>query len=231
MAGLSDNFSFPRTPGLDGGLIAQGVGTLVILASGLPNLIKAGGLAVLWLVTFGRLSRPEWLLFLLANCFFTVMNVLSLKQGIFFFRAPDLLLLPYYEFLMWGFYLLHIKRMLNGPVPQSASWKLWALFVAFASCFGNIPNPELLLIATSGILAASYFWFHEPHDKHYLLYTVLVGALIEYTGVLSGEWGYPGNPPGGVPLWFIPMWGGVGFFFRRLILPMLEPRESASPSE
>jgi len=45
--------------------------------------------------------------------------------------------------------------------------------------------------------------------------------------VHSGQWGYPGNPPGGVPLWFITMWGGIGLFMRRLIVPILERNEKA----
>jgi hypothetical protein len=51
---------------------------------------------------------------------------------------------------------------------------------------------------------------------------VLLGAVVEYTGVNAGQWSYPGDVPGGVPLWFATMWGGIGLFFRRLILPLVE---------
>ena len=58
-------------------------------------------------------------------------------------------------------------------------------------------------------------------DFAYVAYMVILGALIEYTGVWAGQWSYPENPPGGVPLWFITMWGGVGLFTRRLVLPLM----------
>jgi hypothetical protein len=48
-----------------------------------------------------------------------------------------------------------------------------------------------------------------------------LGALIEYVDVWTGQWHYPGHPYGGVPLWFVTMWAGVGLFARRLILPLL----------
>jgi hypothetical protein len=72
-------------------------------------------------------------------------------------------------------------------------------------------------------------FFHEKLDLAYAGYMILVGALIEYTGVWSAQWGYPGSPPGGVPLWFITMWGGVGLFTRRLVLPILR-RYSPHPA-
>ena len=39
----------------------------------------------------------------------------------------------------------------------------------------------------------------------------------------------PGDPPGGVPLWFITLWGGVGLFLWRLALPLLR-RFGATPA-
>jgi len=204
-----------------GWLAIQGVGTLSILASPLPNFVKAVLLLALWKVSFRGISRPEWMVFAIANVFFTIMNILSLRQGIFFFVSPDLLGLPYYEFFMWGFYLLHLKRVLNGPLPPPADIKLWLLFVAFAACFSAIHNPYVLLLATGGLVGWGLYWHHDNCDLQHVLYTVALGGAIEYIGVHSGEWAYPGDPPGGVPFWFVTLWGGIGFFFRRLILPLL----------
>jgi len=74
---------------------------------------------------------------------------------------------------------------------------------------------------TGIILAVALAAFHQRLDLAYAGYMILVGALVEYTGVWSGQWGYPGDPPGGVPLWFLTMWGGVGLFTRRLVVPLL----------
>ena len=47
-------------------------------------------------------------------------------------------------------------------------------------------------------------------DVAYAGYMAALGALIEYVGVWTGQWHYPGQHFGGVPLWFLPMWAGVG---------------------
>ena len=69
-------------------------------------------------------------------------------------------------------------------------------------------------------LALALGFFHERQDLIYLGYMAVVGALVEYCGVWSGQWHYPGDSFGGVPLWFATMWGGIGLFTRRLILPL-----------
>ena len=60
-------------------------------------------------------------------------------------------------------------------------------------------------------------------DLAYAGHMVVLGALVEYTGVHAGQWFYPIDVPGGVPPWFVTMWGGIGLFFRRLVLPWLSP--------
>jgi hypothetical protein len=195
-------------------------GTLIILAWVPSNLGKTAALLVWWALTFGRPAPAEILLFFIACAFFSVMNILALRQGIFSFRNPDLLRMPAYEFFMWGFYLLHAVRALAGPTPRP-SRAAWALAVLYALAFATIPDPRMLLIVTGILLILGLARFHQAHDFAYAGYMVLLGALVEYTGVYSGQWAYPGDPPGGVPLWFVTLWGGVGLFLRRLVLPIL----------
>lgn len=156
------------------------------------------------------------------------MNAASLKQGIFMFAHPDILLQPVWELFMWGFYLLHTRRLLNGPAPVGRRATVWALALAYSAAFATIHDSNTLLLVTGILLLGGLALFHEPLDLAYAGYMVLLGALIEYTGVHSGQWGYPGNPPGGVPLWFITMWGGIGLFMRRLINPILARHEAAA---
>jgi hypothetical protein len=212
-------------------LIAQLAGVLVILAWMPTNLGKTLALAALWAVTFGRLSRYEIIIYCLV-CPLAVMDILAIQNGIFVFERPDFFGMPLYEFFLWGFYIVHTNRMFPGSVPKNHPF-VWILALAFSSSF-LFPLPSnLLLFIASGVLILTLILFHEPLDLAFCGYLILWGALFEYTGVWSHEWSYPGNPPGGVPLWFIPMWGGIGFFCRRLMLPIaarlahLEPREGA----
>ena len=202
-------------------LLIQLLATLAILAFVPTNSAKLLGLLAVWLLTFGKLKVPELILYISACAFFTIMNILSLKQGIFAFSQPDVLGMPIYEFFMWGYYLLHTIRMVGGCAPTGNKATSWVLAVLFAITFSAISDPQILLLTSALLLGVALVFFHEPLDLTYLGYMVFLGAAIEYSGVWSGQWHYPGNPPGGVPLWFITLWGGVGLFLRRLVAPIL----------
>lgn len=194
---------------------------LAIIAFVPTNLGKLAAFLVLWVVTFGRLSKPEAIFYAAVCVFFTAMNAASLKQGIFRFAEPDILGMPWYELFMWGFYLVHLKRVLGGPAPEGKRAVVWTLALLYAASFAAIPDARILLAVTGTLLVVGLIFFHEPLDLAYTGYLILLGALFEYTGVHSGQWSYPGDPPGGVPFWFVTLWGGVGLFMRRLILPIL----------
>lgn len=215
---MSDNLAVVPIRSL---LLLQVPVTLAILAWVPGNLGKLASLLLLWAVTFRRLSQHEVVFFLTVCLFFTVMNAASLSQGIFSFTNPDLLGMPVYELFMWGFYLLHTRRLLAGPAPLGRRVVIWVLALFYATAFATIPDGRILLVVTGTLLFIGLIMFHEPLDVAYIGYFILMGAAIEYTGVYSGQWHYPGSPPGGVPFWFITLWGGVGLFLRRLILPIL----------
>lgn len=202
-------------------ILFQVPAALIIIAWVPSNLGKLAAFLVLWVVTFRKLSKPEIIFYFGACVFFTLMNAMSLKQGIFAFTAPDVLGMPIYELFMWGFYLLHLKRVLGGPAPESKPAVVWTLALLYATAFAVIPDAGILLALTGALLLVGLVLFHEPLDLAYTGYLILLGAAIEYTGVHSGQWHYPGDPLGGVPFWFITLWGGVGLFMRRLILPIL----------
>jgi len=202
-------------------LLLQVPATMAILAFVPTNPGKLAALALLWALTFRRLDRTDAVFYGAACLFFTAMNAASLKQGIFAFTRPDLLGMPVYELFMWGFYLLHTRRVLGGPAPQGRRAQAWTLALLYSAAFATIHDGSVLLLVTGALLAAALALFHEREDLAYTGYMVLLGAAIEYTGVWSGQWAYPGDPPGGVPLWFVTLWGGVGLFLRRLVLPIL----------
>lgn len=206
-------------------ILLQLPAALLILAFVPGNIAKLLVFLIVWAITFRRLSRVDLVFFVTACLFFTGMNAASLQQGIFAFRNPDILGMPVYELFMWGFYLLHTKRLIGGEAPPIERMA-WVLALLYSITFATIPDQTLLLVATGTLLAIGLLRFHEPLDLAYAGYMVLLGAAIEYTGVWSGEWHYPGDPAGGVPLWFITLWGGVGLFLRRLVLPILARYET-----
>lgn len=201
-------------------LLAQLAGTLAIVAFLPNNIAKTVALLLWWAVSFRRVSARELVMYVVACVFFAAMDIASLKQGIFAFAHPDLFGLPLYEYYMWGFYLLHTKRMIRGTASQPRGIE-WAIAVLFAVAFGTIHNPDILLIVTGILLIGWLTLAHQPADLAYFSYMILLGAAIEYTGVWSGQWSYPGQPLGGVPIWFVTLWGGVGMFLRRIVLPFV----------
>jgi hypothetical protein len=198
----------------------QLIGTLLIVTSAASNANKAVLLPCFWLLTFSQIRVSQLLLYFALCAFFTVMDILSVAHGVFFFDHPDILGLPLYEPLMWGYYILHTIRFSTVSAPRSSVFKSALLAVPFAAAFGCIADPHLLLAVTGGLLALGLILFHEPGDLACVTHMILIGALFEYAGVSSGQWHYAHPPVGGVPLWFVTLWGGVGLMTRRLALPL-----------
>lgn len=192
--------------------------SLAFVPGGWPKLVA---FLLCWALTFGRITKPELLTYVLVSVLFSVMDISAVRQGAFAFDSPDLLGLPMWEFFMWGFYVLHCLRLLGGNTPDASRLTVVVLAVLFAVPFVVLNDPWQLLAASASVLAIALGFFHEREDFAYLGYMIFLGALVEYCGVWSGQWHYPGEPLGGVPLWFATMWGGIGLFTRRLILPLL----------
>lgn len=221
----------PVTGNFRGRLTVQLFGTILVLVAVPSSLAQAVLLLAWWALTFGPRDWREVLFFILACAFFTGMNALALRQGIFAFGTADVLGMPWYELFMWGFYNLHILRMLGGPVPGSRRPAAWILAGLFALCFAVVSDPHLLFTATALVLSVALLFFHGRWDLAYLGYAALLGAAIEYAGVWSGQWHYPGAPPGGVPAWFVTLWAGVGLFLRRLVVPVLANSRRLPPAQ
>ena len=125
---------------------------LAIIAFVPTNPGKLAAFVVLWVVTFRKLTKAEAIFCFVVCVFFTAMNAASLKQGIFAFTTPDVLGMPIYELFMWGFYLLHLKRVLAGPAPESRHAIVWSLALMYAIAFASIPDAKILLAVTGTLL-------------------------------------------------------------------------------
>ena len=202
-------------------ILGQLLLTAAILGMVPGNVPKLLLMLLVWGFGFGRLSRGEVLMMLGVNLLFFVMNAGALQKGIFRFQHPDFLGMPVYEYFMWGFYTLNVIRFMDAPPSPDRRGLVVVFAVLFSIPFSTIADSTLLLAVTAAILGLSLVFFHEAADLAFTAYMVAMGALIEYVGVWTGQWSYPANPVGGVPLWFITMWGGVGLFSRRLLTPLL----------
>ena len=209
-------------------LSLQLIATLAILAFVPGNSWKLICFVAIWIVTTRRISLKELACYIGVCILFSVMDIMAVRQRVFSFSHPDIAGLPIWEFFMWGFFVLHTLRMLNGPPSATKPLGVLPLAIVMALPFMIITEQGWLLIAATAALAFGLIFFHERDDLKYVGYMVLVGALFEYTGVWSNQWGYPGNPPGGVPFWFVAMWGGVGLYARRLLSPLIGARDNPS---
>lgn len=205
-------------------------GTLLILLS-VPNTVCAALLLLGWWgLTFERLRRAELVFFACTNLFFFFMNAAALKNGVFAFAQGDMLGIPCWELFMWGFYVVHGLRTVGGPVPKRIDARAWAVAAGFVAAFSFVRDQQALFAVTSALLAVGLLLFHQKHDLLFVAYLAGLGALIEYGGVWRGLWHYPDAPAGGVPPWFVGMWGGVGLLLRRLCLPLVNaPEQTAQP--
>lgn len=205
-------------------LLLQLLLTILILGFLSGNELKLITLLAVWLTTFQRFSSREIIALLVINVLFTGMNNAAIDRGVFRFEHPDYLNLPVWEFFMWGFYILHTIRFIASPPKKSRLPLALGLAILFSIPFATIGNDTLLLSALVSVLIVSFYFFHEPEDWTYFGYMTFIGVLVECTGVWTHQWTYPSQPSGGIPLWFIPMWGGIGLFARQLLTPFLASR-------
>lgn len=203
------------------GPAVQLVATLVILALPIPGILKLLAFGGIWLITFGPTTFRERVCFVVVCCFFSVMDLLAVQKSAFLFTHPNLLGLPYWEFFIWGFIVLHMLRAVGGLRPASSVLRILPLGVLFSLPFSIIVDPTVLLVVSALVLGLVIAFLHEPWDLRYMIYAVMLGVAFEYVGVWTDQWHYPGNPPGGVEPWFLPMWAGIGLFVRRLVLPLV----------
>ena len=162
------------------------------------------------------------------NVLFSIMDLGALNNGVFRFQHPDLIGLPIYEFFLWGFYTLNALRFVDRAPSKQGIVPAPIMALLFAIPFATVTHPTLLFCASSLVLVVSLFVFRDRVDFAYTGYLIVVGCMFEYVGVWTGQWAYPGAPLGGVALWFIPMWGGVGLFTGRLLAPLMQSQLPSS---
>ena len=128
-------------------MLLQLAGSAAILGFLPGNVFKAVAFLAWWAVTFRKITRRELIFYLVALVLFSVLDYLTLRQGIFRFDHPDFLLMPCYEPLLWGYLLLHTVHMVDGPIPRRRTSLGLAFTIAFMLPFLLITDPLWLFCA------------------------------------------------------------------------------------
>lgn len=202
------------------------------------NVLKTSVLLVFWGVSFYPLSKREVVFFVLCSSIFTFSNWGALQNLAFEFTKKDILLMPYNEVFMWGFYCLNAHRCLPLAEPREGFrlLKFLAYAVFFAVSFSVIRS-ELWLLGT---LALLMFWalhnFGSRRALAYIGYFLFMGVVVEFTGLAFRLWRYPQAEYLQIPLWAPLMWGHIGLVMSLFIDQFLQnprravPLAEASPS-
>jgi hypothetical protein len=189
----------------------------------IPNRLLALMLLLLsWLIIFKPLRTGELVLFGLAAPYFLLQNYVCLKAGLFEFRFKDILFMPYYEPLLWGFYFMSMKRFISADQKDDVvvDKRSLAGVVVTSMMFSIFSfNSHALFIATACSTIFLFLLFHTKTDLYYALYALILGLVVELFGVSSGLWSYPAPDFLGIPYWFATMWISVGLLGRRFLIP------------
>lgn len=177
-----------------------------------------------WYFIFRPWNKIEITIFVVASIFFFGQNYAVLKTGGFAFKHKDILLMPYYEPFLWGFYYLNIKRFISEGAEAVTFDKksIFGLFITALAFSIFSKNSNTLFIATLLSTGVLFIMFHEQFDFYYAAYALGLGFVIELFGVSSGHWAYPEPDFLGIPYWFATMWISVGILGRRFLIPLAE---------
>jgi len=210
--------------------ILQFLVTLLILALIPSTEAKAAILLVFWILSFWPLRAFELAQFAIINVIFVFSNYGALKNGVFEFSHQDILLMPWNELFMWGFYCIFAQRTLKLKNLSHTHFKSAVAYaVVFAISFSVIRDEVTLAGFLAALLLAAAFIFQNGQawrnrqDWLCVALFTLMGAAIEGLGIERGFWHYPGARFFALPLWGPLMWANIGMIVSRLY-PVLQDR-------
>ncbi|MBK7962609.1 MAG: hypothetical protein IPK04_16305 [Bdellovibrionales bacterium] len=196
------------------------------------NVVKTFFLLAFWLVTFKPLQKKEILFFTICSLVFTFSNYGALANKVFVFTSPDIILMPFNEIFMWGFYCLNANRFIEAlsllPSPiQPRRGKVLIYAVSFSLVFSVIHSEMLLVLILFLLMGCALIFFHSKRDLCYLMYFLFMGVIVEMLGLIFGLWHYPHAEYLKFPLWAPLMWTNIGLimsqvsalFFPRIAKP------------
>ncbi|MBY0413464.1 MAG: hypothetical protein K2Q18_04835 [Bdellovibrionales bacterium] len=174
-------------------------------------------------------GKKEISIFLIANIVFIGSDIGAIQNGFFKFTNPDLLGLPYWEFVAWGFWVLYGYRILPKQFPTNLSLKALVLAIVFSQSFALIHQKEILLAVSAVIAIISLVSFRKIYDFYYFGFFALVGISVETTGLVFKLWTYPDADITIACIQFVVMWAGVGVFIPNIVGPLLLDKRISQP--
>ncbi len=199
------------------------IGLVIVIAD---NRFKLFALTLFWLVSFSKKgTRREAVFFIVTAVIFTLANFGALQNGVFRFRDADILLMPWNELLMWGFYGLNSWRTIGGEADDGGDRvSSVVLAVLFAVSFSVIRDELLLASALLCLFVVALFRYHLKRDLMYVAYFAFMGFVVEGYGLHFGYWWYPKAQYASWPLWGPLMWLNIGWIMSRLGVPLIAKR-------
>lgn len=197
--------------------LVQLLGTILISLSISSTALKTIALLIFWTAAFWPLKASELIQFVIVNFIFVISNYGALKNGVFEFAQKDILLMPYNELFMWGFYCFFVQRALRLQDTSEGHLKPAIIYaVLFAVSFSVIRDEVILASALAALLLSAAVIFRSKQDWLSVALFTCVGILIESTGLWKGFWRYPHARYFELPLWGPLMWANIGMIVSRL---------------
>ncbi|MFL5813127.1 MAG: hypothetical protein ACJ763_06080 [Bdellovibrionia bacterium] len=196
---------------------AQLLGTILISLSISSTVLKTIVLLAFWTAAFWPLKPAEIIQFFIVNVIFVISNYGALKNGVFEFAKKDILLMPYNELFMWGFYCLFVQRTLQLKDISQGQRKASVIYAAvFAVSFSVIRDEVILAGFLATLLLSAVAFFRSKQDMLSVALFTLTGILIESSGLWKGFWYYPHARYFELPLWGPLMWANIGMIVSRI---------------
>lgn len=194
-------------------------GTLVQIAA-IPNGLVSLAACLLWwsLVPWTPRLAVAWTAL---AALFALLDLGAVRAGVFAFARPDLLGLPWWEFLVWGCWVLGGLGLIPAAAPARPRWPAFLCAALFAAPFLAVADPWWLTALALAGLAPGLVLHHRSADLVHLAGFALIGLVVELTGVLAGVWSYPQAGALVIPPASLVMWAGIGLFAHRLVRPWL----------
>ncbi len=201
--------------------------TLLIIVLSPNNIIALIALLIWWKISFKRLTKTESLFFIISSIIYIVGDIGAIKNGFFKFNKPDFLGLPYWEFVAWGFWFLHVHRTVKVTYPKNIYPIIYPTAFIFFLSFSVIKDQTILMSLHTIILLGLIIYQFKYDKLFYALYMCSISIIVELIGIHFNLWQYPQGLNAQVFFQFCLLWTNSILFYYFIAGPFLEREKQA----